>query len=328
MIYPKFLKNGDTVGICAPSAGIGEEDFPEFDRSLFHLELEGYRIKETASVRSGLAESAPPEVRGAELNELIGDGDVNAVICATGGDFLISMLRYVDFDALRENPKWIQGYSDPTSLLYTVTTKLDIATIYGVNAGGFWMDRLHSSLSDGLRLLRGDIPVQNSFTFYEGNRSGRDGGYNLDSKVRWECPNGDFKVKGRLLGGCMDCLCDVLGTSYDGTADFIDRYYEDGVIWYFDVFAMKSETVHNTLFRMKDMGLFRNAEGFIFGRVCFPGSFTGMSYPEAALKILGDAPVVFEADVGHVPPKMTIINGALAELECTDGKGTLKMELV
>ena len=328
MIYPKFLTRGDTVGICAPSAGISECDFPDFNRSLLHLECEGYKIKETTSVRSGLDESAPPEIRGSELNGLLQDESVRAVICATGGDFLISMLPHVDFDLLRADPKWIQGYSDPTSLLYTVTTKLDIATIYGTNAGGFWMDRLHSSLSDNLKILRGDIPKQNSFMLFEGSRAGRDGGYNLDSKVKWECPNGNVNVKGRLLGGCLDCLCDVIGTRYDGTAEFIDRYRDDGIIWYFDIFAMKSETVHNTLFKMKDMGFFDNASGYVFGRVCFPGSFTGMSYVEAAKKILGDVPMVFEADIGHVAPKMTIINGAMAELESYDGKGSLTMELI
>ena len=327
MIYPKFLTTGDTVGVCAPSAGIGEKDFLTFDRSLLHLRCEGYEIKETANVRTGLYESAPPEIRGSELNELLRDEKVRTVICATGGDFLISMLPYVDFDALKADPKWIQGYSDPTSLLYTVTTKLDIATIYGVNAGGFWMDRLHSSLSDGLRILKGDIPTQNSYMFFERDRSGRDGGYNLDSKVKWETPFGDFKAEGRLIGGCMDCLCDVIGTRFDGTSEFLDRYSDDGFIWYFDIFALKSETVHNTLFKMKDMGYFRGAKGFIFGRVCFPGSFTGMSYAEAAIKILGDAPMAFEADVGHVPPKMTLINGALGQLECSDGKASLKIEL-
>lgn len=328
MIYPEFMKRDETVGICAPSAGIGESDFPEFNRSLLHLECEGYKIKETASVRSGLDESAPPEIRGAELNELIYDESVSSIICATGGDFLISMLPYVDFEALKSKPKWIQGYSDPTSLLYSVTTKYDIATIYGSNAGGFWMDRLHSSLSNNIKILKGDIPVQNSFMFYERDRSGRDGGYNLDTRVRWECPNGDVSARGRLIGGCMDCLCDVIGTRFDGTSEFLDRYADDGIIWYFDIFAMKAESVHNTLFKMKDMGYFRGTTAFVFGRVCFPGSFTGMSYSDAALKILGDAPVIFEADVGHVAPKMTLINGAMANLESYDGKGVLSMELI
>ena len=327
MIYPDFLKNGDTVGICAPSAGIGPDDFEEFDVSLSHLKKRGYSIYETASVRSGLIESAPPAIRGAELNELFARDDVKAVLCASGGDFLITMLPYIDAEAIKASPKWIQGYSDPTSLLYYVTTVLDIATIYGVNAGGFWMYNLHPSLVDGIRILKGDIPVQHSFYLYESDRSGRDGGYSLTDRVEWVMPNGDISASGRLLGGCLDCICDIIGTRYDKTLDFIKRYRRDGVIWYFDIFAMKAEAVHNTLFKMKDMGYFDTAKAFVFGRVCFPSSFTGMSYIDAAKKILGDAPMIFEADVGHVSPKMTIINGALGKIEASEGKGTLEMIL-
>ena len=90
---------------------------------------------------------------------------------------------------------------------------------------------------------------------------------------------------------------------------------------------MKAEAVHNALFKMKDMGYFENARAFVFGRVCFPSSFTGMSYIDAAKKILGDAPMIFDADVGHVPPKMTLINGAIAHITASDGKGALEMYL-
>lgn len=327
MIYPKFLRRGDTVGICAPSAGIGEEDFAEFDLSLSHLKGEGWNIKETASVRSGLDESAPPEVRGAEFNELARDKNVNAILCASGGDFLISMLPHVDTEAIKADPKWIQGYSDPTGLLYYVTTALDVATVYGVNAGGFWMEKLHPSLTDGMRILKGDIPVQHSFYLYEASRSGRNGGYALTERVEWLTPNGNVDATGRLLGGCLDCICDIIGTRFDKTLDFIDRYKNDGIVWYFDIFAMKAETVHNTMFKMKDMGYFKNARAFIFGRVCFPSSFTGMSYIDAARRILGDAPMIFDADVGHVAPKFTLINGAMSHISAADGKGSLEMFL-
>ena len=65
MIYPQFLAKGDTIGICAPSAGVDREDAC-FARSLHCLQSEGYRIRTTDSIYSALAESAPPSVRGAE----------------------------------------------------------------------------------------------------------------------------------------------------------------------------------------------------------------------------------------------------------------------
>lgn len=327
MIYPKFLKKCDTIGVCAPSSGIWPDDL-EFDISLDRLKKEGYNIKETENVRTALVESSPAPTRGKEFNQLINDDGVDAIICACGGDFLISMLPYVDCEAFLRSPKWVQGYSDPTSLLYSITTKLDVATIYGMTAGGFWHDELHKSLRDSLDILKGDIPVQESFDLCERDRSGRNGGYNLTEKVEWVCPNGDFKISGRLIGGCLDCITDVVGTPFDGTKEFIERYKDDGIIWYFDIFSLKAEMVHNVLFKMKHMGLFEHARGFIFGRVCFPGTFADISYLDAAKKILGDVPMVFEADIGHVHPTFTVINGALGTVECKDGKGKLEMKLI
>ena len=68
MIFPKFLKPGDTIGICAPSRGIDKED-TTFDLSLNNLRKEGYNIVETDSVRTGLLPSADAITRASEFNE-------------------------------------------------------------------------------------------------------------------------------------------------------------------------------------------------------------------------------------------------------------------
>ena len=65
----------------------------------------------------------------------------------------------------------------------------------------------------------------------------------------------------------------------------------------------------------------------MIGRVCFPSSQMDLTYRDMIQKALPDLPLVLEADVGHVPPRMTMINGALATLEAKDGKGTLTMRL-
>lgn len=326
MIYPEFLKSGDTIGITAPSAPIGEAKREGFALSLSHLKKEGYRIKETPSVYGEAVASASGEVRAAELRSLVTDPDVKMIFCASGGDFLIDMLPHVDFAAIAKNPKWIQGYSDPTGLLFPITTGLDVATIYGCNAGGFDMEELHASLTDNLALLRGEIPKQHSFPLYEASKGA--GAYNLTEPVEWKTPNGPVDVTGRLIGGCMECLCDLIGTPYDHAADFAARHAEDGILWYFDIFALKAETVYNSLWHMKEAGWFKNAAGFVFGRVLFRGSFLDMTYEEAILRALGrDVPIVLDADIGHVAPRMTVVNGAIARVTAENGGGTLTMEM-
>ena len=117
---------------------------------------------------------------------------------------------------------------------------VDIATLYGNNAGSFDMTELHPSLKNALKIIRGDfrketlIASENKITFRQENfgmceREHRDDidGYNLDTKVVWKTPNGSVNMKGRLIGGCIDCLNFIIGTKYDGVAKFVEKYKQD-----------------------------------------------------------------------------------------------------
>ena len=328
MIYPKFLKAGDTIGICAPSAGVGHK-IEEFDKSLNNLRKEGYQIIETASVRNDSMPSNIPEIRGKEFNELLNDKKIDMIWSASGGDFMIEVLDFVDEEALIKNPKWFAGYSDPTSLLFHITTNFDIATIYGNNAGSFDMTNLHPSLKNALKILKGDIVKQESFEKCERVSVDSLDGYNLDTEVHWKTPNGEVDITGRLIGGCIDCLSFIIGTKYDGTAKFVEKYKDDGIIWYFDNFALKSEDLFNSLWHMKQAGWFKYAKGFVFGRTLFEGTMLDLSYEDAIKRSLGEEiPIVMDADIGHVAPKFTVINGAFGHVLANEGKGSLKMELI
>lgn len=328
MNYPKFLKDGDTIGICAPSAGVGKK-IEQFEKSIRNLKKEGYKIRETESVRNPYYPSNIASKRGEEFNELLKDKEVNMIWSASAGDFMVEMLEYIDENAIKENIKWFAGYSDPTSLLFHLTTNFDVATLYGNNAGSFDMTEVHLSLKNALSILKGDIVKQNSFEKCERERLEDMDGYNLDTDVFWETPNGKIDIKGRLIGGCIDCLNTIIGTKYDGTAKFIEKYKEDGIIWYFDNFALKAEDLFYSLWNMKEAGWFKYAKGFVFGRTMFEGSMLDMTYEDAITRALGyEVPIILDADIGHVAPKFTIINGALGHFRAENGKGSLEMEII
>lgn len=329
MIYPAFLQPGDTIGITAPSAGMGEGNnyMTEYLCSLDHLKRR-WRVVETPNVRTGQMPSSSGPQRAAELARLAEDPAVKAVLCACGGDFLVEMLPYVDWQAIGRSPKWYQGYSDPTGLLFPITTRLDIATLYGPNAGSYDMDRLHPALENNLSILSGRLPVQRSFDRYQpvGEEREADGGYRLTRPVHWQTPNGDFSAGGRLLGGCLDVLDILRGTEYAPVPAFVEKYRQDGVLWYFDVFAMSAEQVFYCLWSMKQAGWFRHASGFLFGRVMFPrGEF--LTYEQAARRALGEVPMALECDIGHVRPDFTLINGAIGRVNLEKGRAVLEMEL-
>lgn len=327
MRYPKFLSKNSTIGVVALSAGVGGY-LNDYEKSIDTLKKNEFLIKETASVRINSKTSNTGVVRALEFDELLRKDNVDLIMCATGGDFAIEILPFVKWDNINNNIKWIMGASDPTSLLYVITTKLDIATLYGFNACSYDQTKIHESLSNSLEIIKGNLIEQHSYSFYEKDKSNRSDGYNLTEPVCWECLNGSVSIRGRIIGGCLDVLRELIGTKSDYTKNFIEKYKNDGIIWYFDVFALSCEDFYRTLFQMREAGWFSYVKGVVVGRVLIPSYYyEDFSYQEALKKIFGDIPLIFNADIGHVAPKMTIINGAIAEVEASGGTGKIKFEL-
>lgn len=335
MIYPKFLKKNDWIGITAPSDGTVEEtDIYRLNNAIKKFEELNYKIKETSDVRTSIkGKSAPSKVQAKELEDLFKDEKIKCIICAGGGDFLLEMLSEVDFEVIKNNPKWLQGYSDPTGLLFTITTNLDIATIYADNFKSFGMEKWHKSLKNNLKILEGNLIKQESFEKYESARTEKLIGneeYNLDARVKWENINSkEVNIRGRIIGGCLDILSELFGTRFDKTKDFIDKYKDDGIVWYLENCEMTSESVIRTLWKFKDNGWFKHTNGIVFGRSALEQSCYNISFKEAVTRVLGNLniPIIFNADIGHVSPRMTIINGAICNVISKNGKGEIKFEL-
>ncbi len=332
MIFPKWIEKGDIIGVTACSGGkTSEVDRVRLDNAAKQFERRGYQVVETADVRKEeKGRSAPAKVRAEELHNLVDSQEVSWVIQACGGDYLAEMLSYTDFERIKANPKWYQGYSDPTGLLFSITTNCDMATVYAGNYGDFGMKHWHRCLEENVAILEGRQTVQTSFPKYKNGFAERITGeedYQEDTPVRWECAQEQVELSGRLLGGCLDVLLDLVGTRFDKTTEWCEQYKEDGILWYLESFALSSERLTCGLWHLKEAGWFRYAKGFVFGRPTFFSSDYEISYREAVEASLGELglPIVYEADVGHKAPRMTMINGAKATIVVADGKGTMTM---
>ena len=326
MRYPKFLKNNATIGICAPSAGMGGK-LDEYLASINVLKEQGYSIKETASVRNDNPRSNTATIRAEEINELVKDENVDMIFAATGGDVELETVPYVDYESIDKNPKWIMGYSDPTNLLFPVTTMLDIATLYGFNGSSFEEDTSKDELNC-LEFLKGNLIKQESFDKY---RDFIDVINEVDNykDVYWNSST-EIDIKGRCIGGCLDVIEKLVGTKYGDINSFIDRYKDDGIVWYFDNFAMSAYNTYLTLLQFKNAGFFRHCKAVLIGRVAFPnteGSDLITSYEDAYKLAFDDIPYISEMDIGHTEPRLVMINGAIINVECKDGKGSIEFEL-
>lgn len=335
MIYPEYLKAGMMIGVTACSDGRSSEiEFKRIDHAAKQFAQRGFPVVETNNVRtSEKGRSSDAITRYEELMQLVRDDNMKAIMMASGGDFLMEVLPYLDYKEIAKHPKWYQGYSDPTGLLYTITVNCDMATVYASNYGEFGMGEWHSSLTQNVEILEGKRSEQASFDRYMDGFLEKVTGYEgflLDKEVAWRNARNEDKVvmKGRMLGGCLDVLLNLVGTKYDKTKEFIEKYKEDGILWYLESFDLSSEQIATGLWNLREAGWFQYTKGFVFGRPCFYRSNYDFTFDEAVLSVLDplQVPIVFDIDCGHKPPRMTFINGAIGEIVSTDGKGTLSME--
>lgn len=331
MIFPTFLKQGDTIGVTAPSDGNKKEiDYIRLDSAKQNLFEKGIQVIETEHVRTSIkGRSCDAKTRANELMSLFLNPDVKAIISAKGGDFLCEILPFLDWGQIQKNPKWVQGYSDNTGLLFLLTTLCNIPSIYGNNFNDFGMEPWHKSIKNNFQILQGNLIEQHSFDFFENGFfdkvTGLEG-YVLEIPVEWKSARKeqDILLEGRLLGGCLDVLLNLVGTKFDCVKKYIHQYKEP-TIWFLESFDLNSEELVRGLWQLREAGWFEETAGFIFGRPCMFESFTDITYEEAVLTSLDmlNVPIILEADIGHKAPQFTMINGALAKIKYKKGKGSI-----
>ena len=333
MNIPDFIKKGDIIGVTAPSAGFTEQvDLTKLESAKLNLSEKGYKIIETANVRKcEKGRSSAGKKRAEEFLSLIKNEEVKYILSASGGDFLMEMLEYLDYELIKANPKWIQGYSDNTGLIYPITTVCDMATVYSGNVGDYGMSLWHDGVKNNLKLLEGKNIEQKEFDLFENEYvkkvTGYEG-YNLTDKVKYEfvSENKSESFTGRLLGGCLDVLIMLCGTKYDKTAEFVKKYKEEGIIWYLESFDLSSARLQCALWQLKEAGWFEGAKGFLFGRPCFFREEYETDFNEAVKTALDslNLPIITGCDIGHRPPRITMINGLMAEISFDEAHFTMK----
>lgn len=332
MRYPEKLKIGDTIGICAPSSGTVEPDkLEKLDKAIEQFKELGYKVIETASVRSDVqGRSAPGNIRAKEFMDLWEDDDVKLIIYAGGGDFLMEMLDYIDFSKLKKSKsKWTQGFSDITHISFLLNTICDIPSIYCENVKDYGMLTWYKNLEDALKIASGEEIIQNSFEKYQDEKEDNiDGTYNLTKEVKWTNITGEEKIeiKGRAIGGCLDCVDTLIGTEFDKVKEYVEKYRNDGIVWFLECYEMNTPLLQRILWKMKHAGYFKNCKGIIFGRSLMMREDYNVDEEQAILDAIGDLglPIITGVDIGHVPPQLAITQGAILKITSENGKGTVE----
>ena len=338
--YPEYIKKeqNDTIGITAISNGAKLE---KIDYAIKNIKNHGYKVIETPNVRKSYKlVSSDAKTRANELLELLKNDKVGYIISARGGEFAMEILEYLDKEEAffkSNNPKWFQGYSDNSLILYYILTKYNIATIHSSNINTYAMKKLHESLLNTFKLVNGEFNdefIQTSYDKYQIQELKEDPqeGFNLTEEVKYINLNGNKKEEfsGRLIGGCIDVLSVLLGTKYDNTVNFCKQFKKEGMIWYIDNYGLDPTELYRKLWQMKEANWFNGVKGFLIGRTYAVKEIADFTYEDALNNSIGklNVPIIYDVDLGHTEPQFTLINGSLSKFIYNDGKGKLIQKMI
>lgn len=343
MRYPQNLKSNGTIGFVAPSFGCAIEPYKSgFANAQKKFVERGYLLDlgPNCYAGEGIGISSTPEKCAQELMDYYCSEKNDCLISCGGGELMCEVLSYIDFERIKNaQPKWYIGYSDNTNFTYLQATLCDTAAIYGPCAAAFGMEPWHEAIEDAFGLLTGKKDTVTGYGKWE-KESLKDEEhplmpYNVTEERILRTFVGNEPVlgqtvsmQGRLLGGCMDCLVNLLGTRFDKTREFAEKYREDGIIWFLEACDLNVFSIRRAMWQMEEAGWFEYTKGFLIGRpLCYGQEIMGLDAYKAVLEVAGrkNVPVIMDVDLGHLPPMMPLIVGSLGEVNVQGNEIAVKM---
>ncbi|MEV7546032.1 S66 peptidase family protein [Streptomyces sp. NPDC089915] len=337
--FPRPLRPGDRIGVTSPSSGVAQEHRPRLDLALRDLEDRGYEVVVGRCMDGAGHISAPAADRAGELTSMLTDPAIRAVVPPWGGEAAIDLLPLLDWDRLREaEPTWLVGYSDTSTLLTPLTLLTGTATVHGTNLMDTpyrvpqglrsWLDVVEAPRGSGFTQTPPGLhraPGFDDFTSFPGIRE-----HTLDRAGAWTRLDGtgDVVAEGRLIGGCVETLCNLTGTPYLDVAAFAGGEAPDGLLVYVEAAGDDAFTICRNLHGMRLAGFFDRANAVLVGRTHAPGN-RSLSQHEAVMDALGPlgVPVIADVECGHVAPHMPLVNGAHGRVVHTPGRSELTQTL-
>ena len=334
--YPLPLRSGDLVVVMAPSSGVEPELHTRLDLVLAHLRSQGFRVEEGRCLRQQVnSASASADERAAELMQNLMRDDVAAIIPPWGGELAVELLDRMDWAALTQaRPKWLLGFSDTSTWMLAISLRLGWATAHGSGLMDLVPGQqdaltratlsalstpagasLSQRQSERWQLKWGDFANDPAVTFA------------LTEPTRWWALRGEtqLQMRGRLIGGCIDTLMHTAGTVHGDVAAFIRSHAADGTLLYLENSGLSPTDWVRALHRLRWAGWLDGLAGVLIGRSSAPDTSKPdeLRYAQALLSTLDKlpCPVLCDMDIGHRPPQLVLINGALAELSWSAAEG-------
>ncbi|SDM30171.1 S66 family peptidase [Sediminibacillus halophilus] len=326
MVKPIRLKKGDKIGIITPSSPAPVYFKQRYQRGLGQLQKLGYQVVEgKCSSHQQAYRSGTIKDRAEEINAFFYDDEIKAIISTIGGTNSNSLLPYLDYTLLKDNPKIVMGYSDVTALLLGIYAKTGLVTFYGpaiVPSFGEYPEMLPKGLEffqDVAAMQKSapytlEIPDEWTDEMLDWHKQTR--AKKMYKNNGWTCLR-EGKATGKLIGGNLNTMSGFLNTEYFPDLQGSILFIED---------SFKDMAIEERLFSMLNVsGIFDKISGLIVGK---HEQFDDLNAPftlhELLLEVIGDRdiPILTNVDVGHTFPSHVFPIGIEAELDAVHRKIT------
>jgi muramoyltetrapeptide carboxypeptidase len=295
---PPYLKKGDTIGIVCPSGTLSAK---KAGTCVSTLEAWGYKVKvgKTLGTQHHYF-SATDEARAADMQEMLDDKNVQAVLCGRGGYGMSRIIDVLDFNKFKKHPKWVIGFSDITLLHNHFYQVLKTASLHAPMAGAF---NNGGSTNEWVLSLKHAL-------------AGKKANYKAASHAH----NKVGSATGKLVGGNLTLVAHAVGTASGLQTKNAILFLEDIGEYKYNIDRM--------ILQLKRSGMLTNLAGLIVG------GFTqtkdsdpafGATVYEIIQAAVSDYkyPVCYDFPVSHDKENYALKHGAVYSLQVTPKKVSL-----
>jgi muramoyltetrapeptide carboxypeptidase len=297
---PPYLKKGDTIALVCPASFLSLE---KAQTCIDTLQAWGYQVK-LGKTLGGIQQnyfSGSDAERLADLQAMLDDPQITAILCGRGGYGMSRIIDGLDFKQFKKHPKWIIGFSDITVLHAHLNSVVKTASIHAPMAGAFNDGGADNEWVQSLRkALKGQL-TNYSCAAHTLNKTG--------------------KAQGQLIGGNLSLLVHLIGST--------SAIKTKGKILFIEDIGEHVYQVDRMFLQLKRAGLLEGLAGLIIGGFTDMEDTTvpfGKNVQAALAEHLAefDYPVCFDFPVSHAKENYALKIGILHELTVSKTKTSLK----
>lgn len=320
-IVPTKLKAGDIIRIIAPSRSlsiISEETRQFADKRFEDMGLKltfGKHVEEADDFASSSIQS-----RIEDLHDAFSDKNVKAIITVVGGFNSNQLLRYIDWELIRVNPKIFCGYSDITVLNNAIYAKTGLVSYSGPHYSSFGQ-KLY--LDYTIDYFKKCLFLNEPFELAPSQKWSDDVWYK-DQDKRELIPNNGYLtinegvVEGTILGANL-CTFNLL----QGTEYMPDL--EDSVLFIEDDKESLPYTFDRDLQSLIHQLSFSGVKGIVVGRFQKASKMTNEMLIQIikSKRELKNIPVIANVDFGHTDPRITFPIGGYGKIKAGNNRASI-----